>query len=688
MTWLFFSFGDGMMPSAAAAAVFAAALVVLCCCCTGVHGVVVGSAEDFEKLVNENEWNQNITLADDIDFSNSSISFPLGFIDKSNCVAYTGTFDGKWHTIKGIKASNGVSDAGIFCSLSNATIENLVIDDSCVFMGAKAGSLSVNMSGNATLRNVVTKATVSGTALAGGFIANVYRCVETTSSLMIENCTREGETASFQMAGGFIGSLSNDGALFIVDILYSRSYGTVKGFERAGGFIGDVLPSKVNLVLKRCISECLITKQKAELQEGYFGGFFGHVLVSKDAFLMILNCTRKGPISCTDQYSLPTLGGFIGSFDGNDGGPTQMFIRNCVSDGEIRNGGGKSGGFIGTLDVNEEVSFTNCLSKANITASGEVSGFAKVENNVVTLERCVSKGWLEGNLVYGFAKVLKESKTVVNVAKLTQSGGSTQHWANCENCDVDSAYFMKGSYLSNCVIENSTGVYSEDNTGNRKLMNTVLTPQDGISWTNNLDLVYLVSVTAGSPCNQEYQAIEGETLAEIRDSHFCEQSHSLTVFNRSTWEEVNRGTPFYADTDLAFCNHVNAHGAFNGTVFVENNETLSSNSTLQPFFSNEFILRDANASAVVYNSSSVVERNIDIIITRTSSIETVIDPEGNELDDETIRKETESLIEGSGGAVGDIKVIRKEDGLIYVTVIVPEDQAKDIAEKIGECVQP
>ena len=86
--------------------------------------------------------------------------------------------------------------------------------------------------------------------------------------------------------------------------------------------------------------------------------------------------------------------------------------------------------------------------------------------------------------------------------------------------------------------------------------------------------------------------------------------------------------------------------------------------------------------------SSVVERNIDIIITRTSSIETVIDPEGNELDDETIRKETESLIEGSGGAVGDIKVIRKEDGLIYVTVIVPEDQAKDIAEKIGECVQP
>lgn len=673
---------------AAAAAV--AALAVLCSCCTGAHGIVITSTDELKRLVDANEWNQDITLAADIDFSNSTTSFPLGLSDTNNCVSYTGTFDGRWHTIRGINASLIKSDAGIFCSLTNATIKNLVIDDSCIFAGSKAGSLSAVAGGDITVRNVVSRATVRANDLAGGLIANVNWEIKRSGTLVIENCTQDGNITSSKVAGGFIGKLSSGSTSSIRALIsYSRSNGAVEGIEGAGGLVGDLQPCELKMEISHCTSKCFISVTSTpnpDRKKDYFGGFFGRVNVCKDAEVAITNSTRNGKINYGFTQPVPFIGGFIGFIFGDGNDSTSVHIQNCVSDGDIQNRGGRSGGFIGNVETEEgvDILFKNCLSKTNITGD-KVAGFAFNSDDAVKLERCVNKGSLEGNEVYGITCNASDAKVVVNMGNMTQrSGKPVAHWKNSAgNCEEP--YLMNEHCISECVTQDSTGVYYNKKNNNTKvLLSNVFEQRDEVSWTNHLELEYLVNVVIGSPCHRLQTVAEGKTLAEI--STPCVDFNSFIVLNRSTWEKITSSTPFYVDTHVALCHSVEVHGAANDTLVVEDGDTLSSRRILQPFFSSEFIVRDANTPAVVYNNSFVVTHNIDLVISRVSRVETVIDPDGNELDDETIRRETESLIEDSGNTVGDITVIRREDGLIYVTVIVPEDQAPSVAEKFGECV--
>lgn len=679
-----------MRPAASAVAAFVAAVLVLCCI-TEASNTEISTPEAFKAFFDENNWDQNITLTADIDFSHTNISFPLGVTDGNNCTEYTGTLDGQWHTIKGIKVSNGKSDAGIFCSLSGATIKNLVIDSSCSFAGSKAGSLSVNVLGDITVMNVVSRANVTGTTLAGGLIANVTWWTEDSRTLLIKNCTRDGNTSSTEVAGGFIAWFSTNNGYYTAVISYSRSNGMVKAMSEAGGFIGFTEPCKSTVEISDCTSECAIDmKSTPDVTRYYdhFGGFIGHVKLCKLAELTITDSTRNGMISYNHHNAVPYLGGFIGAVTDTAEDKSDVIFRNCVSDGEIRNGDGHSGGFIGDVvfQENTEVSFTNCLSKANISATGRVAGFAYNSESAIYLERCVSKGSLQGLLVYGFALIVQKATKVVAMGMLEQTTGSaTAHWERGTFCD--SLYSIKGDCNTRCAIENSTGVYHIENNEPQKLLNTLLTEQDGTLWTDHLDLVHLVTVSVGSPCSNTSQVIRGSTLAENSDI-FCIPLDSFIAFNRSTREKISSNTRFYSDTDLAIFHSVTLHGAINSTVVVEHNETLGTSSVLQPFFNSEFIIRDENTPATVYSSSFAVVQNMKLIVRRVSRVETVIDPDGKELDDETIRRETESLIEGSGSTVSDITVIRKEDGLIYVTAIVPEDQAESIADKLGECVKP
>ena len=367
-----------------------------------------------------------------------------------------------------------------------------------------------------------------------------------------------------------------------------------------------------------------------------------------------------------------------------------VHIQNTVSDGFIESRGGYSAGFTGNVDIdeNQTVNLKNSLSKTKIVSTDKVAGFAYSTNGYVNLDSCVSKGYLKGKEVYGIAPYVGKIIKVVFFGKLHGSAPSSQNWKGTRGfVDKNQFYGTNENYDCKpiCVTVDDTGVYygKEDE---KKLLNTVLTPQDGVGWTNYLELVYLVIVSIGSPCNNETIVMPCTTLAELPDT-FCPTLNSFTVLNQSTWEKIDSATPFDSDTRLALCHTVTTSGAMEAQLFVEDNETLGSSSALQRFFTSEFIVRDAKTTAVVYKSNSVVSQNMTLVISRASQVVTVTDPEGNELDDETIRKETESLIEDSGGTVGDITVIREEDGLIYVTVVVPEEQTEIIVERLAECMK-
>ena len=108
-----------------------------------------------------NTLKEDIELLDDLDFSHASLSLPLGVFSNGSCVRFSGVFQGNGYSICGLDMKNegrqGYNNAGLFCSLKNATVENLVIDSSCWFNGYSAGALCVFVEGSLVVKNDTKK---------------------------------------------------------------------------------------------------------------------------------------------------------------------------------------------------------------------------------------------------------------------------------------------------------------------------------------------------------------------------------------------------------------------------------------------------------------------------------------------------------------------------------------------------
>ena len=158
------------------------------------------SAQQLIKLLNISEANNfdaNIVLLDDLDFSDSALTLPFGMISQTDYVSYTGTFEGNGHTIKNLVMDNTENDdipfAGLFFGIGDATVQDLVIDSSCSFAGIYAGTLGTILTGSLTLTNVMNKATVYVSNEAGGFVVvgmgSLHQVNQVTiKSMMMQDC--------------------------------------------------------------------------------------------------------------------------------------------------------------------------------------------------------------------------------------------------------------------------------------------------------------------------------------------------------------------------------------------------------------------------------------------------------------------------------------------------------------------
>ena len=137
---------------------------------------------DLFKNAAGNTLDEDIELLDDLDFSHASLTLPLGASSNGSCVPFSGKLQGNSHSIHGVvmknKDSQGFNHAGLFCSLKDAIVENLVIDSSCSFKGYNAGALCVSVNGSLVVRNVTNKAVVSGKEMVGGFVGYVIKRVK------------------------------------------------------------------------------------------------------------------------------------------------------------------------------------------------------------------------------------------------------------------------------------------------------------------------------------------------------------------------------------------------------------------------------------------------------------------------------------------------------------------------------
>ena len=177
--------------------------------------VITNTAElyGFAKLVNEGQTDANAVLGCDItvnqcvldasgDLSDGAFITwtPIG---SSYTTPYSGTFDGREHSINGLyfcqdrtQPLQGKLYLGLFGLLENATVENVTVADSYFNAGADysyAGGIAAQ-AGNSTISCCETRVNVYA-MVSGGITAEAH-------SSEIVNCSSVGTIDSFTRAGG------------------------------------------------------------------------------------------------------------------------------------------------------------------------------------------------------------------------------------------------------------------------------------------------------------------------------------------------------------------------------------------------------------------------------------------------------------------------------------------------------
>lgn len=308
----------------------------------------------------------NIDIQEDLDFSRAGLILPLGANSSGACVSYSGVLHGNGHTIQGIAMNNRdkqpmFNHAGLFCSLKDAVIENLVIGSSCIFIGHHAGSLCVSVNGSLMMINVTNKASVTGHSSVGGFVGEAR---DLTKGVLVsfEKCVNEGKITGDGSVGGFIGYFYNN-TNNRMTISSSMNSGIVTSMsDGAGGLIGYLSRnSGVGLEISRTTNNGIVTSASQ------VGGLVGHVGGDSESStaMNIHGCANKGRVTGDS-----TVGGLVGVIASN----VTMDISRCVNSGMIVGGKkGIVGGFVGEMQVSTSVKISASVNKQIVLGRGSYS---------------------------------------------------------------------------------------------------------------------------------------------------------------------------------------------------------------------------------------------------------------------------------------------------------------------------
>ena len=168
----------------------------------------ISTPEDLDKL--RNDMTADYVLANDIDMKD--INFvPFGIVNNENAGKFTGTFDGRGHTIKNLRYDvEGKGEVGLFCQTENATIKNLIIEDAYFKGNANVGGIVGQM-----YRTTITDCAVLNSYIEGrdhvGAIAGEIAQTEVDGNWVggtITNCFSDAriKTREYQ-AGGMLGTI-------------------------------------------------------------------------------------------------------------------------------------------------------------------------------------------------------------------------------------------------------------------------------------------------------------------------------------------------------------------------------------------------------------------------------------------------------------------------------------------------
>ena len=234
----------GLLPTAAFAA--------------GGTSIEIRTAEDLSKV----SGSKNYVLMNDIDLSGTSYTGAVISDVSAPGTAFSGTFDGQNHTIKGLKIENATTAyKGLFGSINGATIRSLKVEGSVSssdnYVGGIVGKIWSGTVENCSFHGTVT--TTKNDAYTGGIAG--YAGNSSSQKATIKGCANIGD-----ITGGVVGGIAGYAKYSMLTNCYNT--GTVNGSTRSGGIVGQNMNSTK-------ITYCYNTGAIEGTSAGAIAGFAG-----------------------------------------------------------------------------------------------------------------------------------------------------------------------------------------------------------------------------------------------------------------------------------------------------------------------------------------------------------------------------------------------------------------------------
>lgn len=321
-------------------------------------------------------------------------------------VAFTGVFDGKGHTIKGLALVHETDNkqvTGFFGATSNAIVRNVDFTGCTVDFSSKELNAShvavatvAAYAHNTVFENINVEAAFSGEALSassinvsvGGVVGMMY--ADAANAGAIRNCTFSGSikgdigvkysTSNTGKCAGIVAGVSSASSLCLIKDCENRAE-IAAGVHRAAGIVCDGFCS----LIEGCINNGAITvNQSAKKASGSskgvrLGGILAYCTTTTVSGSHLDGCRNNGRIVTTEASS--AAGGVVGAIKCYD-------LKNCINTGDVVCPEGQRGLLIGMINKNTvECTLSSCFLKGSIGA--KVDGSDAV---AATPDNCLSLG--------------------------------------------------------------------------------------------------------------------------------------------------------------------------------------------------------------------------------------------------------------------------------------------------------
>lgn len=411
----------------------------------GASALEIKTADEFIAFAQDSsKWKETVVLSEDIDLSDRVVQ-PIGSVEKP----FTGTFDGKGHTVK-LNIASMNAFVGLFGVAKNATIRNLTIEGSV--MSAFTAKSAESKSGD----NYVTTGGIVGLALEG---------------VTVENCVNNATVSGPCNVGGIIGMIAPDG-MQTVTVKNCNNYGNVVSiYGNLGGVIGRVrltYESTLALAVENCGN--YVSFDYASDDRARLGGVIGYLRVNK-GYCRIENCRNEGSLVADNDAKETThycsVGGIAGRTEVQSDVSAGAEFYNCYNSGNLsssRYAGGMTGYYShGEKSIECTSVFTNCVNIGAVISTGSYAGGIAgytAASTPVTMENCLNAGAVDGVSGAGGMLGRQAGFNVKNCISLSRAysdtgmGGVVGVAGGSTSCSTDGVYYWD-------MNRNSTGTISE-----------------------------------------------------------------------------------------------------------------------------------------------------------------------------------------------------------------------------------